>query len=239
VASNPRDSSWAGPGTPRRDASETRTPDFGRNLAGRGGTGHQEEVLTAGLSSDTPRRHSTSPLSLTAQSAMLCPHSSVSGLSGMMDTSPRAMGATSSQGPLVTSLHFLCRKRTEAKGASMTARVRACHHSQPPGAGSKRGKPARARGGGWGGLGGQCTQGAGARGPLCPHPSPIPADLPPLRCCQGHFLFVLENKLQKPERGEPAGISWADIYFDSGLLPPCLSLWDWRLEAHRSDPRET
>lgn len=30
-----------------------------------------EGLLTAGLSSDTPRRHSTSPLSLTAQSAML------------------------------------------------------------------------------------------------------------------------------------------------------------------------
>lgn len=63
--------------------------------------------LTAGLSSDTPRRHSTSPLSLTAQSATLCPFPLAPGLSGMMDTSPRAMGATSSQGPLVTSLHFL------------------------------------------------------------------------------------------------------------------------------------
>lgn len=64
-------------------------------------------VLTAGLSSDTPRRHSTSPLSLTAQSAMLWPRPLTPGLSGMTDTSLRAMGATSSQGPLVTSLHFL------------------------------------------------------------------------------------------------------------------------------------
>lgn len=64
-------------------------------------------MLTAGLSSDTPRRHSTSPLSLTAQSAMLCPLSLAPGLSGMMDTSLRAMGGTSSHGPLVTSLHFL------------------------------------------------------------------------------------------------------------------------------------
>lgn len=64
-------------------------------------------MLTAGLSSVTPRRHSTSPLSLMAQSAILGPLASVPRLSGMMDTSPRAIGATSSQGPLVISLHFL------------------------------------------------------------------------------------------------------------------------------------
>lgn len=73
-------------------------------------------MLTAGLSSDTPRRHSTSPLSLTAQRAMLCPLLSAPGLSGMMDTSPRAIGATSSQGPLVTSLHFLHSGREQNPG---------------------------------------------------------------------------------------------------------------------------
>lgn len=67
-------------------------------------------MLTAGLSSDTPRRHRTSPLSLTAHSAILCPFPPASALSGMMDTSLRVMGATSSHGPLVTSLHFLCRE---------------------------------------------------------------------------------------------------------------------------------
>lgn len=67
-------------------------------------------VLTAGLSSDTLRRHRTSPLSLTAHSATLYPFLSASALSGMMDTSLRVMGATSSHGPLVTSLHFLCRE---------------------------------------------------------------------------------------------------------------------------------
>ena len=67
-------------------------------------------MLTAGLSSDTPRRHKTSPLSLTAHSATWCSLPSASALSGMMDTSLRVMGATSSHGPLVTSLHFLCRE---------------------------------------------------------------------------------------------------------------------------------
>lgn len=84
--------------------------------AGRWAGPGSHKVLTAGLSSDTPRRHNTSPLSLTAQSAMPGPLPWAPGLSGMMDTSPRAMGATSSQGPLVTSLHFLCgRKRAKPR----------------------------------------------------------------------------------------------------------------------------
>lgn len=37
-------------------------------------------------------------------------------------------------------------------------------------------------------------------------------------------LFVLQNKLQKAEREEPAGISWADIYFDSGFSLPASFL---------------
>lgn len=38
------------------------------------------------------------------------------------------------------------------------------------------------------------------------------------------LLFVLQNKLQKAEHREPAGISWADIYFDSGFSLPASFL---------------
>lgn len=82
--------------------------------AGWAGPGFPHGVPTSGLSSDTPRRHSTSPLSLTAQSAMFGPLPWALGLSGMMDTSLRATEVTSSQGPLVTSLHFLSGRQNKA-----------------------------------------------------------------------------------------------------------------------------
>lgn len=105
---HPRDPFWAGLGKPEASCLSRKTRRFYKtrdNPKRPGGP-----VLTAGLSSDTPRRHRTSPLSLTAHSATLCPLLSACALSGMMDTSLRVMGATSSHGPLVTSLHFLCRE---------------------------------------------------------------------------------------------------------------------------------
>ena len=49
-----------------------------------------------------------------AQSAMFNPLPWAPGLSGMMDTSLRATEVTSSQGPLVTSLHFLSGRESKA-----------------------------------------------------------------------------------------------------------------------------
>lgn len=59
----------------------------------------------------------------------------------------------------------------------------------------------------------------------CPTPPPQLSLQPMGRVQPVTFvLFVLQNKLQKAEREEPAGISWADIYFDSGFSLPASFL---------------
>lgn len=126
---HPGDPFWAGEtwgnlGKPEARCLSRKTPDVPEIL--KTGTIPRGLVLTAGLSSDTPRRHRTSPLSLTAHSAILCPLPLASALSGMMDTSLRAMGATSSHGPLVTSLHFLFGGNSVGRGSRCDRKPRDC-----------------------------------------------------------------------------------------------------------------
>lgn len=120
----------SGLGKPEATCLSRKTPDILKSLQNQGQSQKARGlVLTAGLSSDTPRRHRTSPLSLTAHSAILCPFPPASALSGMMDTSLRVMGATSSHGPLVTSLHFLCREiGAWVQGPGVTGSLGTAHH---------------------------------------------------------------------------------------------------------------
>lgn len=120
---------------------------------------------------------------------MLCPLRSAPGLSGMMDTSLRAMGGTSSQGPLVTSLHFLYSgERTQPGDPKVTARL------QGPSPWSQEEESSQPQGG-WkeGPRGGLLPT------PTSPHPHPQPGGV----LCPAYrwsvpvtfLLFVHENKL--------------------------------------------